>query len=127
MRQAQYAGEGELHSLLRESGLTLDEFLSIAGIHRATFDGWYGHPLHHWPIALLEHVVWARNMAAFLSSKGWDPVQFKPKGLPPAPGGRYARTKEQGAELLAGAGFPDQINCPVHGWQKALGGECSLC
>jgi hypothetical protein len=57
--------------------------------------GWFGHPLQRTPIVLLEHYIWAPNMAVFLRERGWDPEKFKAKGLPEAGQGHYARTSAQ--------------------------------
>lgn len=90
-----YAGEGELHELMRQIGMTREQFCELAGIKISTFDHWYGYPMHGWPLALLRSHVWATNMAKFIESKGWDPNQFKAKSLPRTTEGRYPRTSSQ--------------------------------
>lgn len=121
-----FTGEGELHALLREAGMTIEEFAAAADIGKSTVKGWFGHPMRRTSIILLEHMIWARNMARFLEERGWSSEQFKPKGLPRTTDGRYARTTEQGEAILAAA-QPDTIVCPVHGRQTPLGGECPKC
>jgi hypothetical protein len=120
------AGEGELHALLHAASLSEADFCSLSGIDRSVLFRWYGHCLHRWPTVLLEYYAWATNMASFLASKGWDPEQFRPVPPSPARAGRYPRTAEDGKRLLA-ATQPARINCPIHGWQTALGGECPKC
>ena len=95
-----YAGEGELHNLLRQSGLTVGQFCEVCGITVNGFRRWDGHPVTRMPIALLEHFVWAKNMAAFLLERGYDPGKFKAKALPHAAGGHYPRTTDQVQELV---------------------------
>lgn len=96
-------GEGEFEILLRESGMTKKQFAELAGVGERTIGGWQGHPLPLWPVQLLYFVIWSRGMAAFLASKGWKPEDFQPRGLPPAPGGRYPRTVEQVEQLRSDA------------------------
>lgn len=126
-RMIQYSGEGELHPLIRQAGFTIDAFCKFAGIAARTFYGWYGHPMHRLPIVLLEHYIWARNMAEALRQRGVDPEQFKAAPLPPAPTGRYPRTAAQAEAIVKGATMAAMIDCPIHGSQRALGGECPLC
>ena len=90
--QATYAGEGELHALLRMSGMSEADFSQLAGIHVSVVRRWYGHPLFAWPVELLRHVLWARNMAKALSARGYVPESFKPKlAERQMPTGRYPR------------------------------------
>lgn len=90
-----YAGEGELHSLLREAGLKPAQFCALAGISERSFNRWEGHPIAMWPIQLLYFLVWSKRMAEFLTARGWNPDDYRPKGVTLAPGGRYPRTPEQ--------------------------------
>jgi hypothetical protein len=95
-----HAGEGDLHELLREAGLSYKDFCAMIPIDQAIFHRWYGHPLHPWPVRLLEQFIWARNMAAKLKELGIDPEQFKKKGLPPTLGFGRAMNKEQGEAMI---------------------------
>jgi hypothetical protein len=95
-----YAGEGALDNLLRQSGLTVSEYCDLCGITVSSFRRWAGHPLTKMPIALLEHFIWAKNMAAFLIERGYDPGRFRPQALPRAPGGHYPRTTDQVQQLI---------------------------
>lgn len=97
-----YAGEGEFHDLLRESGMTVEQFSALAGIGRRTVSSWKGHPLFLWPIQLLYFFIWSKNMAAAFKERRVDPNIFRPKGLPRAPQGRYPRTRKDLEELLGG-------------------------
>lgn len=121
-----FAGEGEFHALLREAGMSIKDYAQLAGYADFTVRGWNGHPMYHEPVLLLTHIIWARNMAAFLAERGWNAEDFKPKGLPRTTDGRYARTSEQGEAIRASV-QPATILCPVHGNQVALGGECPKC
>lgn len=91
-----YAGEGELHPLLRVVGLTQKEFCAMAGMDERRFQRWYGHPLYSWPVELLRYYGWAQNMAKLLKEKGYDPDSLKPK-IPERPRkeGRYPRKAGQ--------------------------------
>jgi hypothetical protein len=94
--EAQYAGEGELHALLRVIDMKPAEFCAIVGLNISTFNRWYGHPLHPWPVEFLRYYGWARAMAQYLRDENIDPEQFKPKIPERAmPTGRYPRTPEQ--------------------------------
>lgn len=74
-----YANEGELETLMRVESITQAEFCEVAGVHRTTLQQWQGWPLYQWPLRLLRLFIWARNMARFLRSKGYDPDTFQPK------------------------------------------------
>ena len=93
---AQYAGEGELHALLRVIGLSSREFCELVGIRESTFTRWYGFPLHPWATEFLRYYGWARAMAQYLRDENIDPEQFKPK-IPERvmPTGRYPRKAGQ--------------------------------
>lgn len=95
MGQVRYSEEGELLTLLRAEGITQEEFAEVAGVDRTTLQAWRGWPLYRWPMRMLELFVWARNMARFLRSKGFDPDQFRAK-LPE----RVAPQKERNARIV---------------------------
>lgn len=96
-----HAGEGDLHGLLRELGMTPQQFCDSIPIDPGIFSRFYGFPMHPWPLRLLEYMIWANNMSAFLREKGYDPEKFKAKrDLPLTPGNRSPRTKEAGEEMF---------------------------
>lgn len=88
------AGEGELHAMMRLLGLTTREFCEIAGISRATFDGWCGHPMTRWPIRLLYHFYRAKMMEEWMKRHGVDVAQFEPPEFREVNAGRYPRKKD---------------------------------
>lgn len=96
-----YAGEGEFHALLRELGWNEQKFADFAGVAVKTVHSWEGHPIALWPVQLLYYTLWAKNMAAVI---GHLAEKYRPRGVPPAPGGRYPRTREQGKKLLESVG-----------------------
>ena len=90
-----YAGMGELHELLAVIGWTTEQFCDYAGIHRATFNGWRGHPMSRWPVELLRLRIHADRMAAALAEMGKDPDSYLPENLPKRTDGRYPRKAGQ--------------------------------
>jgi hypothetical protein len=72
-----HAGEGELHGWLRRLKMTTAEFCELAGMHRDTFNRWYGYCLWEWPVKMLALYAYARNMEKFLASKGYDLENFR--------------------------------------------------
>jgi hypothetical protein len=125
--KASYSGHGELHQFLSILGWKESDFADFCGIHRSAFSRWRGHPLAKWPVELLRLLIWSNRMAEKLSSLGYKPEEWSPKPLPPMPTGRYVRTAAQAEELLKRATQPEMIECKIHGWQRALGGECPRC
>lgn len=79
------AGEGELHGLLKQAGMSERDFFELARIERTAFLRWYGHPLHEWPLVLLRAHVEVLAMRKWFAEHGVDTEQFKPKTLPPMP------------------------------------------
>jgi len=92
--KTRYAGEGDLHSLLRISGMSRKEFCEVVGIRPSTFRRWYGHPLHPWPVEFLRHYVWLQNALVWVRRHGGDPEALKPV-IPEqeTPTGRYPRKR----------------------------------
>lgn len=72
------AGEGDLHPLLRMSGMNQKQFCAMVGVDTSTFQRWYGEPLHPWPVKFLEQYVWLQNALAWVKLNGGDPMALKP-------------------------------------------------
>jgi hypothetical protein len=102
-KDIQYSGEGELHVLLRMSGLSITAFCKLTGLNVRSFHQWEGHPLTKWPIEFLKNYIWAQKMARELDMRGIDANVFKPVIEPvQMPTGRYPRTADQGNALTEG-------------------------
>lgn len=89
---ALYAGEGELHALIRASGISQKQFCELVGINASTFTKWYGHPLHDWPIRFMRLFAWQQNARIWMEKQGIDPNRFN-AALPTEmhKAGRYPR------------------------------------
>jgi len=93
-RKAIFSGEGEFDNLLKQLNWSHKDFAEFAGMSRATVSGWTGHPLHKWPVKLMELILTVRSMSALLEKQGFDPaVHGKIPQLPPTKPGRFPRKK----------------------------------
>lgn len=74
LRKAIFSGEGEFDNLLKQLNWTHDDFAEYAGMSRTTVSGWTGHPLHKWPVKMMELILTVRSMSALLEKQGFDPA-----------------------------------------------------
>lgn len=91
-----YAGEGPLHVMMRETGVTPVQFCEIAGISHTVFHKWCSWPLLDWPLRCLRYYLRMRAMEDYLRQRGVNLDQFEPNtSVTRHRQGRYPRKKGQ--------------------------------
>lgn len=103
-----FAGEGRFTELLKIAKMTEADFAKIAGMDPTTVRGWYGFPMHGWPIALLEAIIFRQKATPKLEHHGYPKEMFEPGELPEFQKGKGGlTTKEDGERMLRELGLKE--------------------